>query len=537
MNPPNLSGVDNAYIADELMKMAKFHQKDVRRYNAYKNAAMAVRQHPFLITSGDYAKKNLKGVGSSSAEKIDEILKQGHPTVLNQLSLENKEMMQVTDLFQTIHGVGKVKAEEWYNLGYRTLQDLQPLFYNGSMTSAQKIGYMYYLDFQEKIPRSELDAANRIFQSVFSTADGSKDPTMKFEFAGSYRRGLQFSGDLDILFCSTRSDGSPVGFGDIINVLVNSGFIIAHLTETPTTKYMGVFRLSPNHKARRIDIRLIKPEFWASSLLYFTGSKQFNILMRNHALELGYHLSEYCLQKKVDRPEIPEAPIFSSEMEIFSFLGLKYKPPEERLENLLSLEKISSTFGHELIKTSEIEVAYPELMNLKILLNFKHKINWNSERLGLFDLDGTLVRNCHGKIFCLEPEEIEVFPGREAWLKNLILLNFSIVIVSNQKSSSPSKTDKIEKKLRKSLELLGIPCVLIAALNSDEYRKPGIGSWKIIEQWFPNAKISKSFFCGDAAGRPGDFSDSDFCFAKALGLKFGSPEEIFSLPPSDFFVE
>ena len=36
-----------------------------------------------------------------------------------------------------------------------------------------------------------------------------------------------------------------------------------------------------------------------------------------------------------------------------------------------------------------------------------------------------------------------------------------------------------------------------------------------------------SFYCGDAAGRPKDFSDSDRGFAQAAGLRFFTPEELF----------
>ena len=37
----------------------------------------------------------------------------------------------------------------------------------------------------------------------------------------------------------------------------------------------------------------------------------------------------------------------------------------------------------------------------------------------------------------------------------------------------------------------------------------------------------KADMCGDAAGRPDDFSDSDRAFAVATGLKFFTPEQLF----------
>ena len=39
--------------------------------------------------------------------------------------------------------------------------------------------------------------------------------------------------------------------------------------------------------------------------------------------------------------------------------------------------------------------------------------------------------------------------------------------------------------------------------------------------------LAASFFVGDAAGRPGDHSDCDSAFAKAVGLPFYLPEAAF----------
>lgn len=41
------------------------------------------------------------------------------------------------------------------------------------------------------------------------------------------------------------------------------------------------------------------------------------------------------------------------------------------------------------------------------------------------------------------------------------------------------------------------------------------------------ADLKESFFVGDAAGRPGDHSDSDKAFADAIGIPFMTPEEVF----------
>lgn len=510
--------VDNLYIANELLKMAEVHRNDKFRYGAYRSAAGKIRAHDKPILSGQQAREEIKGVGESVGKKIDEILQTGQLKEVAELKDEVKERMRVTQLFQNIHGVGKVTAEKWFEAGYKTLEELYPLYENSVMTPAQKIGYVFYSDFQEKIPRIELDLAKRIFKSVF--------PTYLFEFAGSYRRGAEFSGDLDVLFCSSKSDGSEVGFVEVVDTLTNSGFIVAHLTDTPGTKYMGVFKINAQGRARRIDIRLIPKCHWAASLLYFTGSKELNILMRNRALELGYSLSEYGLQKSnPGDPNLLPPPNFESEMEIFSFLGLRYLAPEERTAKLLSLATLPALQTQKLI----VRNLHPELSNVKILACEAEKINWQASRLAIFDLDGTLIQNCHGKVFSLALEEIEVMPRRPEGLQFLLNNGFSLLVVSNQKIGPNRTLDKIGAKLIHALELLNLPCFLMAALDNDHFRKPGIGFKTIIEKYFPKVELAASFFCGDAAGREGDFSDSDLRFAQNYGLPFLTPEEFFAL--------
>ncbi len=78
--------------------------------------------------------------------------------------------------------------------------------------------------------------------------------------------------------------------------------------------------------------------------------------------------------------------------------------------------------------------------------------------------------------------------------------------------------------------------IILAATQSDQYRKPAVGSFDYLKKViFADSEISikDSFYCGDAAGRPKtetkpkDFSDSDIKFAANVGLRFLTPEELF----------
>lgn len=89
---------------------------------------------------------------------------------------------------------------------------------------------------------------------------------------------------------------------------------------------MGVCRLNDKFPARRIDIRFVDYSQYYAALIYFTGSKNFNIQIRNKAIEKGYSLNEYGLIDKKTEKKI----VLNSEKDIFEFLNIKYLKPCER---------------------------------------------------------------------------------------------------------------------------------------------------------------------------------------------------------------
>lgn len=88
----------------------------------------------------------------------------------------------------------------------------------------------------------------------------------------------------------------------------------------------------------------------------------------------------------------------------------------------------------------------------------------------------------------------------------------------------------------------GVPMTVVFATASkaenDPHRKPGKGMWDLfVSKLAPSSSgsaaapdASLSFYVGDAAGRLGDFADSDKGFAEAAGLRFQTPEEFFGGP-------
>ena len=158
-----------------------------------------------------------------------------------------------------------------------------------------------------------------------------------FEVCGSYRRGKATCGDMDIII--SRKDGvyEKRLLLDLVNELEKVGFLTDHLTHPKPSdsrssmSYMGVCKFN-GPTAHRIDIKYYPNEEFAYALLYFTGSGTFNRMMRLHCMKLGLNLSDHRAEPKKEKDVVwtKPIPVCLTERDIFNFLSLDYKTPQER---------------------------------------------------------------------------------------------------------------------------------------------------------------------------------------------------------------
>lgn len=64
-------------------------------------------------------------------------------------------------------------------------------------------------------------------------------------------------------------------------------------------------------------------------MLYFTGSDDFNKMMRKMILEKGMTINEYSL--KDQKTKKPVDHVFKEEKDIFDYLGMGYVEPWQRM--------------------------------------------------------------------------------------------------------------------------------------------------------------------------------------------------------------
>lgn len=198
---------------------------------------------------------------------------------------------------------------------------------------AQLIGIKHFFNIRaERIPRDEVTQNEKVLKCLANHFN--KDVVLTL--CGSYRRGLESSGDIDCLIThpllktSAELDEEPDFLKKFITKLTDSEYLVDHLTLEGKKKYMGMAEIKGISVCpRRIDIRLIPYLSYGAAILYFTGSKNFNTNMRAHALTLGFTLNEYGLYKLEDgkKGELIECP---TEEDIFKTLKMEYKEPVER---------------------------------------------------------------------------------------------------------------------------------------------------------------------------------------------------------------
>ena len=264
--------------------------------------------YPEDITTVSQISK-LPGLGSTITSKLQEYVDTGK---LNKLE---KEKTNPIVLLTGVYGIGPKKAEELVKQGITTIDQLRESK-EDVLNEAQRVGLQHYEDILERIPRNEIDRYQTYLSSVFAKATNKGS---KFDIVGSYRRGAKSSGDIDIIITNESNDKKG-SFDAFLDKLISDG-TITHVLSRGASKSLTVAKLPGETKFRRVDFLYTSPKEYPFALLYFTGSKIFNTVMRQRALDMGMTLNDHGLYKLVAGEKGSKVEHeFPSEEEIFKFL-------------------------------------------------------------------------------------------------------------------------------------------------------------------------------------------------------------------------
>ena len=322
-----------AHIFDDMAHMLELQGADRFRVNAYARAARTISGHPEDLTAlartDGPALKKIEGIGASTADKIIEYATTGRIKAHDKLLAEVPPGLLA---ILRIPGLGpKTVKTMWKDMNVQSVADLQRIIDDGSILTLPRMGEKTVENIRAAIAfiataadRTPLGKVHPIAQTIVERMKSAPGAT-QVEFAGSLRRGRETIGDIDILIATDDPEGAREAFvtmPEVTQVLANGG-----TKASVRTDFEGV--------AIQADLRVVPAPAFGAALLYFTGSKEHNVRLRERALRAGLTLNEYGLFPDDEEQTPPQSrgvtPVAArTEKEIYQALDLPLIPPELR---------------------------------------------------------------------------------------------------------------------------------------------------------------------------------------------------------------
>lgn len=267
----------------------------------------------------------MKGIGDAIADKTIELLYTGKMAYLERLR-EDSSIQDKIRLLR-VSGIGLKTYEQLVQKGIATIEQLRVAHNNNTvhLTHAQELGLVHYDDLQMRIPRKESRKLELCLQRWCAGHRGAHTrPTV--QFVGSYRRKKPTSGDIDILLLHTTIDEC------IAHIHKQKKYDIVGFITHGREKTSFLMRIDKH--VRRVDMLVTTDESYVPALVYFTGSKFFNIRMRQVAKEKGYVLNEHGLWRVGGGTggggDKGQRVVVRTEEELFGVLGMGFVGVERR---------------------------------------------------------------------------------------------------------------------------------------------------------------------------------------------------------------
>ncbi|HVS75685.1 MAG TPA: DNA polymerase/3'-5' exonuclease PolX [Steroidobacteraceae bacterium] len=317
--PPSIHNVDVADAFDEMGDLLAIEGENPFRVRAYRRAGQVVRGLPRELAemAGESEYDALPGIGADLAAKITELVETGHLRALDKL---RRQVPPGVRQLLSLPGMGPVRVRALMTgLRVKNREELKRALAAGRLEKLRGFGPTLRGRLQAALAVAPAPEGSR--RLPLSVAAQYAEPLRRFlagipgvsrvEIAGSYRRGRDTVGDLDVLLCA------PAGV-DPFKPLERYPDL-RELSASGTTKASGILR-----NGLQIDVRVVPRASFGSALQYFTGSKDHGIRLRRRAQERGLKLSEYGLFRGDER--------IAGETEegVYRALGMDPIPPELR---------------------------------------------------------------------------------------------------------------------------------------------------------------------------------------------------------------
>ncbi|UCG35055.1 MAG: DNA polymerase/3'-5' exonuclease PolX [Candidatus Omnitrophota bacterium] len=313
-----MNSQDIARVFKEIADILAIKGENPFRIRAYEKAAQNIESlgdELFTLIKEDKL-TSVPGIGADLANKIKEIAESGKLKAYEDLKKEIPpgvlDMLKIPGLGpKTVHAI-------YQKLKIDTIEKLENAAKKGTLAELEGVRVKTMENILKGIElikkggeRTPLYFAANIAQEFLSQLKKVKEVD-KIEAAGSLRRKKETIRDIDILVTSEE----PAKVMDTFTSLSMVKRVLAK-GETKSS-------VIAQQNNMQVDLRVVEKNCFGSALLYFTGSKQFNIKMRQLAIKKGYKINEYGVFKGEMRLA------GKTEEEIFSLLKMAYVAPELR---------------------------------------------------------------------------------------------------------------------------------------------------------------------------------------------------------------
>ena len=316
--------MENAAIAavfEEMAELLEFRGENPFRIRAYRNGAKAIRDLDESVASilADPSRNlaSIPGIGKTLLDKTETLVATGQLPQLEKLRLEIPE---IVIQMARIPGLGAKKAAKLQQeLVIESLGDLRKACHEDRISQLKGFGGKTQQAILDGLAIAEA-AAERIYWSNGDQLAKSIGKHMKscetisrMEWAGSYRRGRETVGDLDLLIVAENRELAMDHF--------------EAYAERSSTILRGDTKISIRvGKAFQVDMRVVDENQFGAALQYFTGSQAHNIHTRRLAKERGLKINEYGVFSQEDDRQVAGA----TEEDVYASIGLPWIDPELR---------------------------------------------------------------------------------------------------------------------------------------------------------------------------------------------------------------
>jgi DNA polymerase (family 10) len=458
--------VTNADIADMLNEMANLLEIDGAnpfRVRAYRQAALTIATMPRpladMVEQGENL-TDLPGIGESIAAKIEEIVRTGK---LDQLEEERSHIPpQLTELLR-VPSLGPKRASVLYKeLGITSLEQLKQAAQEQRIRQVKGFGPKLEQTILKDIEQAQQYQRRYLWAEAAQIARPlveylrANDRVKRVDVAGSYRRGLETVGDLDILAIGTTDTPDPA-IGEYFVRYPSVKEVISR-GDTRSTAVLA--------SGMQVDLRVMPAESYGAAMIYFTGSKTHNIHLRQIALDKGLKLSEYGLFRGEERVA------GATEQEVYRTLGLDYITPELRedrgeieaaaqgqLPHLVTLEDIRgdlqahskasdgvNTIEEIALAARALGYAYVTITDHSRRLRVARGLDPRQVREQMNEIDRLNARL--ENITILKGAEVDILKDGSLDLPDDLLGDLDIVVCSVHSSFNLSKEQQTERIIR-----------------------------------------------------------------------------------------